>query len=101
MDKMPDATRFFHPVLVARKLKKGPVRLEIAGRRYALWREVYYDARWIPNVAETPLELKGMRLDRFDKPVIRNRKLLQSTYWDVAPEAAIPEQHASETLYPV
>jgi phenylpropionate dioxygenase-like ring-hydroxylating dioxygenase large terminal subunit len=44
-------------------------------------RDVACDARWIANVADTPLELRGMRLGKFDKPLIRNRKLLSSIYW--------------------
>jgi phenylpropionate dioxygenase-like ring-hydroxylating dioxygenase large terminal subunit len=39
MDPMPDVTRFFHPVLAARKLRKKPVRIELAGRAYALFRD--------------------------------------------------------------
>ena len=39
MDAMPDVMRFFHPVLPARDLHKGPVLVQIAGRRYALWRD--------------------------------------------------------------
>jgi len=44
-------------------------------------RDVQYDARWITNMADTPLELNGMRLGKFDKPIIRNRRLLRSVYW--------------------
>jgi hypothetical protein len=40
------------------------------------------DAAWIVSVARTPLDLGGMRLGKFDKPVIRNRRLLQSIYWE-------------------
>jgi phenylpropionate dioxygenase-like ring-hydroxylating dioxygenase large terminal subunit len=39
MDLMPDVTRFFHPVLPARALRKKPLRLELAGRAYALFRD--------------------------------------------------------------
>jgi phenylpropionate dioxygenase-like ring-hydroxylating dioxygenase large terminal subunit len=43
--------------------------------------EVEADARLSATVANTPLSLEGMRLGKFDKPVIHNRKLLQKVYW--------------------
>lgn len=39
METMPDLTRFFHPVLAAEELKAAPVRVLIAGRAYALFRD--------------------------------------------------------------
>lgn len=39
MEPLPDVTRFFHPVLAARKLRKKPVRVELAGRPYVLFRD--------------------------------------------------------------
>ncbi len=39
MELMPDVTRFFHPVLPSRKLKEKPVRVELAGRAYVLFRD--------------------------------------------------------------
>jgi phenylpropionate dioxygenase-like ring-hydroxylating dioxygenase large terminal subunit len=39
MEPMPDVTRFFHPVLPARELRKKPLRIELAGRAYALFRD--------------------------------------------------------------
>ncbi|MDY7227491.1 Rieske 2Fe-2S domain-containing protein [Hyalangium rubrum] len=39
MEPMPDVTRFFHPVLPARSLRKKPVRVELAGRAYAFFRD--------------------------------------------------------------
>ncbi len=44
------------------------------------WNEVNDDARFIPNVADTPFEMKGMRLGKFDKPLLHNHKLLQAIY---------------------
>ncbi len=41
MDIISDLTRFFHPVLPANKLKKKPVRIELGGRRYVLFRDHY------------------------------------------------------------
>lgn len=43
--------------------------------------EVDDDARWIPTVAGTPESLKGMRLDKYDKPIVHNHRLLSSLYW--------------------
>lgn len=36
---MPDVIRFFHPVLEARALNPGPVQIELAERKYALFRD--------------------------------------------------------------
>ncbi len=43
-------------------------------------REVNADARLSALLADTPKSLKGMRLGKYDKPVIHNRKLLQRIY---------------------
>ncbi len=45
--------------------------------------EVNDDARFIPAVANTPIEFRGMRLGRYDKPLIHNRKLMKSLYWRI------------------
>jgi hypothetical protein len=42
--------------------------------------EVLDDQRFIPVVANTPFELKNMRLGRYDKPLIHNHKLLKRIY---------------------
>ncbi len=44
MEAMPDLSRFFHPVLAARDLRRQPVRIEIAGHAYVMFR----DARGTP-----------------------------------------------------
>lgn len=54
-------------------LKK--VALVIAGK------EVADDARFVPLVADTPIDPRGLRLGRFDKPVVHNRTLLRSLYF--------------------
>ena len=36
---MPDLARHFHPVIRASRLRRGPVRVEIGGVAYALWRD--------------------------------------------------------------
>jgi phenylpropionate dioxygenase-like ring-hydroxylating dioxygenase large terminal subunit len=50
--------------------------------------EVRDDARFIPHVADTPYSHKGMRLDRFDKPLVHQRKLLERIYFRAGTEAA-------------
>ena len=42
--------------------------------------EVRDDADFARHLADTPYDMKGMRLDRFDKPVIHNNKLLRTIY---------------------
>jgi phenylpropionate dioxygenase-like ring-hydroxylating dioxygenase large terminal subunit len=44
-------------------------------------RDVACDARWVATMAHLSPSIEGMRLGRFDKPVIRNRKLLDRIYW--------------------
>jgi phenylpropionate dioxygenase-like ring-hydroxylating dioxygenase large terminal subunit len=45
------------------------------------WLEVRDDARFIPLVAHTPYSMKGMRLGKYDKPLIHHRKLLERLYF--------------------
>jgi phenylpropionate dioxygenase-like ring-hydroxylating dioxygenase large terminal subunit len=45
------------------------------------WKEVRDDALFVPHLADTPFELKGMRLDRYDAPIAHNHKLLSSLYY--------------------
>jgi phenylpropionate dioxygenase-like ring-hydroxylating dioxygenase large terminal subunit len=45
------------------------------------WAEVLDDARFIPTVADTPEDMKGMRLGKYDKPLVHNHKLLRRLYW--------------------
>lgn len=45
------------------------------------WSEVSDDQRWIPNVKDTPFDLTGMRLGKYDKPIIHNHKLLSRIYF--------------------
>ena len=60
-------------------------------------REWSFDARWVAQIAGTAADLKGLRLSRFDKTVIRNRKLLRSVYFgERAPlEADVVGAHPS------
>jgi hypothetical protein len=51
------------------------------------WFEVRDDALFIPTVADTPYSLKGMRLGKYDKPIIHQRKLLERIYFAQSPAA--------------
>lgn len=62
-------------------------------RRVALglsWWEIRDDARFIPTVAQTPFSFQGMRLDRYDKPLVHNHKLLQRLYLGAPGAEAAP-----------
>ena len=65
-------------------------------QRVLAWFEIRDDARFIPTVADTPYSFKGMRLGKYDKPIIHQRKLLERIYFGqglaqepVAPEALV------------
>lgn len=45
------------------------------------WSEVRDDQRWIPGVKHTPFDMSGMRLGKYDKPLIHNHKLLSQLYF--------------------
>jgi phenylpropionate dioxygenase-like ring-hydroxylating dioxygenase large terminal subunit len=49
--------------------------------RTFVWSEWLYDARWVRHMADTAPDLKGLRLGKFDKTVIRNRKFLETVYF--------------------
>lgn len=56
------------------------------------WFEVRDDALFIPTVADTPYSLKGMRLGKYDKPIIHQRKLLERIYFAQSPAAPSAEE---------
>jgi phenylpropionate dioxygenase-like ring-hydroxylating dioxygenase large terminal subunit len=69
-------------------------------RRIALYlgkREIEADARICAHV-RTPRSLQGLRLGKFDKPVIHNRKLLEQLYFNApllrVAELPIPGAHS-------
>lgn len=43
--------------------------------------ELRRDAAFVAHLADAPTTLRGMRLTRFDKALIHNRKLLRRLYW--------------------
>lgn len=60
------------------------------------WHEVRDDAAFARHLAHTPYDMKGMRLDKFDKPVIHNNKLLRTIYLAEPNETRLDELSASE-----
>lgn len=78
-----DSTRFF--VYATIRLLEPRLRAVLPiVKKAALglaWLEVDDDRRFIPTVAKTPESLRGMRLGRFDKPLVQNHKLLERLYW--------------------
>lgn len=54
------------------------------------WWEVRDDAQFIPTVAGTPYSHKGMRLDKYDKPLVHQRRLMERIYYGLKPQAAAP-----------
>ncbi|WP_324290072.1 aromatic ring-hydroxylating dioxygenase subunit alpha [Pyxidicoccus sp. MSG2] len=67
--------------------------LPVAARAAAAltWWEVRDDARFIPTVADTPYSHKGMRLDKYDKPLVHQRRLMERIYYRTGPSvAAVP-----------
>jgi phenylpropionate dioxygenase-like ring-hydroxylating dioxygenase large terminal subunit len=84
MNPETEKTSRFHVFVFLKTESKLFRRMMPLVRKAALtltWYEVDDDARFIPLVADTPFETKGMRLDKFDKPVIHNLKLLRSLYY--------------------
>jgi phenylpropionate dioxygenase-like ring-hydroxylating dioxygenase large terminal subunit len=53
--------------------------------------EWWMDARWVRHLAHTAKDLRGLRLGKFDKTLIKNRKLLKTIYFGET-------EHASETI---
>lgn len=78
-----ETTTRFHTFLFTR-IEFGPLFLRPFLQKVGLaatWAEINDDARFIPTVAKTPFEMRGMRLGKFDKPLVHNHKLLQKIYW--------------------
>lgn len=68
--------RYHDRRLAAMRRLADPLALALARR------EIEDDARFIPTVADvTPDTMRGMRLGKYDKPLIHNRKLLRRIYW--------------------
>jgi hypothetical protein len=86
-----DRTTRFH-VFITTKVVSPALRLirPIVDRAAIglAWWEILDDARFIPTVADTPFDLGGMRLGKYDKPLVHNHKLLRSIYWGA--DAASP-----------
>jgi phenylpropionate dioxygenase-like ring-hydroxylating dioxygenase large terminal subunit len=78
-----ETTTMFH-VFAFTKIELGPKFLLPILQKIGLaatWVEINDDARFISTVAKTPFDMTGMRLGKFDKPLVQNHKLLQKIYW--------------------
>ncbi|HTQ02686.1 MAG TPA: Rieske 2Fe-2S domain-containing protein [Polyangiaceae bacterium] len=77
------ATRF-HTFLFVRVAPGSAFRLALPAlkiiARNFVRREWAMDARWVEHLSDTARELTGLRLGKYDKTVIRNRKLLKELY---------------------
>lgn len=88
-----ERTTWFHVFMSTRLDAKYPLRawlFRVAALALGWW-EVRDDARFLPLVADVtpPGHLTG-KLGKYDKPLIHNRKLLQSAYFDATDSAAVP-----------
>lgn len=61
-----------------------------------VWNEFKDDRAFVKHVKDTPFETKGMRLGKFDKPLIHNHKLLERLYWQRPSEGTPPKVDASD-----
>jgi phenylpropionate dioxygenase-like ring-hydroxylating dioxygenase large terminal subunit len=80
-----DTTTMFH-TFVLTKIEVGPRLLLPLLQKVGLaatWAEVNDDAQFISTVAKTPFDMQGMRLGKFDKPIVHNHKLMQKIYWGI------------------
>lgn len=68
------STKDAHPLRA--KLSRALAPL-VVGLTY---KELWDDARFVPTVAKTPWSFEGMRLGKYDKPLVHNRKLLERIY---------------------
>ena len=79
-----DRSTFIHTFVFVKVRDERYRRLAPLVRAAAValgWKEVRDDARFVPHLAHTPFELKGMRLDRYDKPIVHNHRLLERIYY--------------------
>lgn len=79
-----DRTTYLHTFVFAKITDRTLDRLFPLLRHIATavaWVEIRDDARFIPTVRETPRELTGMRLGKYDKPIVHNHRLLDRIYW--------------------
>jgi phenylpropionate dioxygenase-like ring-hydroxylating dioxygenase large terminal subunit len=77
-------TTRFHTFLTLRLGDRRLQRVTRALQKLAIFlarREFADDARFIRHVADTPESMAGMRLGKFDKPLIHNHRLLRTLYW--------------------
>ena len=60
------------------------------------WGEIRDDSRFVPLVRDTPASMRGMRLGKFDKPLVQNRRLLEKLYFArvASPDDGADDAHA-------
>ncbi len=61
--------------------------------------EIGLDAAFIRAVADTPFEMKGMRLTRYDHPLIAHRKMIRRLYWGERAETGRADSDGSAVAH--
>jgi len=87
--KIDPTSGFRHLTPMIKKLAYAFVRSE--------W---WMDARWVKHLADTAKDLRGLRLGKFDKTLIKNRKLLKTIYFGEEHAASSPDlgAHAQDVV---
>jgi len=62
------------------------------------WKEIFDDQRWLAQLADTPYSFRGMRLNRFDAPLARSRRLLERIYFGAGAGATAGAAGSASTL---
>lgn len=83
--KIADGSGFRHLLPMVRQFAHYFVRIE--------W---WMDARWVRNLADTGRDLSKLRLGKFDKTILKNRKLLERVYFGQPAEES--RGHADRSL---
>jgi len=85
-------TRFhtfvFLRVAASSRLQRALPALKLLARVF-VQREWAMDARWVQKLADTAPDLRGLRLGKYDKPLIKNRKLLERLYLGAEPNELV------------
>jgi len=82
----PELMHHFHPVLRSCALGRRPRRTVVGTGAYVLFRD------------STPYSFRGMRLDRFDAPLVRSLRLLDRIYFGGRGDAAADATSSAPTL---
>jgi len=83
----------FHTFVYLRVAASSRLRHALPALKYIarsfVQREWAMDARWVAKLADTAPDLRGLRLGKYDKPVIKNRKLLDQLYFGAEPNELV------------